>query len=149
MEGNGGGKSSEGLQGNPTAKGVPEEARALSPGLELSRSRDGSPQPLLPRFFSFDPPTLQELGRELSSRLGAAGARGSSLTLKLKRRSADAPAEPAKFLGHGLCDNFSKSANLPRATDDPVDIARRFFPSPLETAAPRALSHVMRPRGRM
>jgi DNA repair protein REV1 len=36
--------------------------------------------------------------RQLAERLAAAGARGRTLTLKLKRRKAGAP-EPRKFLG--------------------------------------------------
>jgi DNA repair protein REV1 len=68
---------------------------------------------------------LEGLAGEVATRLVAAGVAGRSLTLKLKRRSASAPAEPRKFLGHGLCDNFSKSVMLPRATADPKEIARR------------------------
>lgn len=54
----------------------------------------------------------QELCGELAARLAAAGGeRGRSITLKVKRRQAGAP-EPAKFLGHGHCDNVSRSVTL-------------------------------------
>jgi DNA repair protein REV1 len=40
--------------------------------------------------------------------MAAAGsARAKTVTLKLKRRQQGAP-EPAKFLGHGACDNLSR-----------------------------------------
>jgi hypothetical protein len=48
---------------------------------------------------------------QVAARLLAAGARGRCLTLKVKRRQAGAP-EPAKFLGHGVCDNISRSITL-------------------------------------
>ncbi|GLI64744.1 hypothetical protein VaNZ11_008111, partial [Volvox africanus] len=51
------------------------------------------------------------------------GVRGRSLTLKLKRRQAGAP-QPAKFMGHGACDNISRSVTLSRFTDDPTDLRR-------------------------
>lgn len=43
------------------------------------------------------------------------------MTLKLKRRQAGAP-EPHKFLGHGHCDNLSRSATLGRATASAADL---------------------------
>lgn len=52
---------------------------------------------------------LYELSKEVAKRLDLCGARGRTITLKLKRRRADAPVEPPKFLGHGLCDNASRS----------------------------------------
>jgi hypothetical protein len=44
---------------------------------------------------------------EVASRLSAANARAKTITLKLKRKQQGAP-EPAKFLGHGACDNLSR-----------------------------------------
>jgi impB/mucB/samB family C-terminal domain len=44
-----------------------------------------------------------------------AGVRGRTITLKLMRRKAGAPEAP-KFLGHGICDNLSRSITLPRFT---------------------------------
>lgn len=55
---------------------------------------------------------LHELSKEVAKRLSLCGARGRTVTLKLKRRKANAPVDPPKFLGHGLCDNFSKSMSL-------------------------------------
>ena len=40
------------------------------------------------------------------------------MTLKLKVRSADAPVQSAKFMGHGICDNMTKSSSLRSATRD-------------------------------
>lgn len=64
---------------------------------------------------------LQELAAETSSRLTTAGVKGRCFTLKIKRRQANAP-EPPKFLGHGACDNFSRSVTLSRFVDNPDDI---------------------------
>jgi DNA repair protein REV1 len=51
-------------------------------------------------------------------------ARGRLLTLKLLKRHPDAPIEPPKFLGHGWCETFNKSAPVfnkgGSATDDPA-----------------------------
>lgn len=49
---------------------------------------------------------------ELHNRLVDNGVRGHQLTMRVMRRAADAPFEPPKHLGHGLCDTFSKSAAL-------------------------------------
>ena len=46
------------------------------------------------------------------------------LTLKAMLRSADAPVETRKFMGHGICDSFSKSANFSSLTND-VDVIKR------------------------
>jgi DNA repair protein REV1 len=54
---------------------------------------------------------LQELCTEVATRLAAANTRGRTITLKLKRRQTNAP-EPHKFMGHGACDNLSRSVTL-------------------------------------
>lgn len=46
-----------------------------------------------------------------------AGLRGKSITLKVKRRQEGAP-EPAKFLGHGWCDNVSRSVTIASFSDN-------------------------------
>ena len=46
----------------------------------------------------------------------AAGVRGRTVSLKLKRRKTNAP-DPPKFMGHGDCDNMSRSVTLSRFTD--------------------------------
>lgn len=51
---------------------------------------------------------------------------GRSLTLKIMKRDPSAPVEPSKFMGHGICETFSKQTLLSstngRATSDPKDI---------------------------
>ncbi|GAX76094.1 hypothetical protein CEUSTIGMA_g3537.t1 [Chlamydomonas eustigma] len=59
---------------------------------------------------------LASLAVEVSARLKAAGVRGRAITLKLKRRQAGAP-EPKKFLGHGWCDDISRSMTVSTFTD--------------------------------
>lgn len=43
---------------------------------------------------------------------------GKALSFKLMVRAADAPVETAKFMGHGFCDNVTKTINFPQATDN-------------------------------
>lgn len=43
----------------------------------------------------------------------------SSITLKILRRSKNAPIDPPKYLGCGKCDSFSQSSNLGVPSDDP------------------------------
>ncbi|KAL0055598.1 hypothetical protein WJX82_002289 [Trebouxia sp. C0006] len=59
---------------------------------------------------------MDNLAGELSTRMKAAGVRGRSISLKLKRRKTNAP-DPPKFMGHGDCDNISRSVTLSRFTD--------------------------------
>ena len=61
---------------------------------------------------------MKSLCEEVASRLRAVGVLSKTLTLKLKRRRAGA-SEPAKFMGHGSCDNFSKSQSFSEPCDDP------------------------------
>ncbi|KAJ5184013.1 DNA repair protein Rev1 [Penicillium capsulatum] len=53
---------------------------------------------------------VRSLCEELNRRLVENLVKGKQLTLKVMRRSMDAPLEPVKHLGHGKCDVFSKSA---------------------------------------
>ncbi|KAG8803064.1 deoxycytidyl transferase [Serendipita sp. 398] len=55
---------------------------------------------------------MQELGEEVSSRLKAIDMKGRQLTLKVMKRHPNAPVEPPKFMGHGICDTFSKSCAI-------------------------------------
>ncbi|CEO60975.1 hypothetical protein PMG11_05401 [Penicillium brasilianum] len=55
----------------------------------------------------------EELGRRLVENL----VKGKQLTLKVMRRSMDAPLEPVKHLGHGKCDVFNKSVVIGVATN--------------------------------
>jgi DNA repair protein REV1 len=50
--------------------------------------------------------------------------RGRALTLKVKRRQAGAP-EPAKFMGHGICDNASRSVTLGRCFSGADEMAEQ------------------------
>ncbi|KAJ0262690.1 DNA repair protein REV1 [Hirschfeldia incana] len=60
---------------------------------------------------------LQCLCKEVSLRLQGCEMIGRTFTLKIKRRKKDA-GEPAKYMGCGDCDNFSRSITVPAATDD-------------------------------
>ena len=51
-----------------------------------------------------------------------AGVQGRTITLKLKRRKENAP-EPPKFMGHGICDNMSRSVTVARFTASQEDVA--------------------------
>ena len=46
------------------------------------------------------------------------------ITLKVMMRSIDAPVETRKFMGHGMCDSFSKSANMSCPTNEAHVIKR-------------------------
>ncbi|KAI0136604.1 impB/mucB/samB family protein [Xylariales sp. AK1849] len=56
------------------------------------------------------------LCKELERRLMNEQVKGKHLTLKIMRRSLDAPLDPAKHLGHGKCDTFNKSTIFGVAT---------------------------------
>uniref|UniRef100_A0A8C8VKT7 DNA repair protein REV1 n=1 Tax=Pelusios castaneus TaxID=367368 RepID=A0A8C8VKT7_9SAUR len=60
---------------------------------------------------------LLSLAEEIQHRLEAAGVKGKRLTLKIMVRKAGAPVEPAKFGGHGICDNIARTVTLDHATD--------------------------------
>ncbi|VDO94362.1 unnamed protein product [Heligmosomoides polygyrus] len=59
---------------------------------------------------------LHVIAQELERKLKQARMVTSSVTLKLMIRSADAPVETAKYLGHGKCDTQNKSASLDHPT---------------------------------
>lgn len=67
---------------------------------------------------------LHELSQETSNRLRNINAKGKSITLKIKVRRQDAPVQTAKFMGHGICDNLSRSTLLSFPSDDKLLIAR-------------------------
>jgi DNA repair protein REV1 len=64
---------------------------------------------------------LIELSKELSKKLIAANRSAISLTFKIKERAEGAP-EPKKYLGHGICNNRSKSVKLPSPLINHQDI---------------------------
>ncbi|PLW09960.1 hypothetical protein PCASD_21047 [Puccinia coronata f. sp. avenae] len=55
---------------------------------------------------------LQQLGLEVSRRLHEVGVSGRQLTLKIMRRALNAPVETRKYMGHGICDDLSKTTKL-------------------------------------
>lgn len=80
---------------------------------------------------------VMNLCKELEKRLLNEGVRGKSLTMKIMRRSLDAPLDPAKHLGHGKCDTFNKSTvfgvatyNAEKIGKEAVSILRSFKFSP-------------------
>ncbi|KAI7808932.1 putative DNA repair protein REV1, partial [Triplophysa rosa] len=60
---------------------------------------------------------LTNLSMEVQKRLEGAGLRGRRVTLKVMMRKAGAPVEPAKYGGHGICDNLARSVLLAHPTD--------------------------------
>uniref|UniRef100_G3SXS3 DNA repair protein REV1 n=1 Tax=Loxodonta africana TaxID=9785 RepID=G3SXS3_LOXAF len=60
---------------------------------------------------------LLSLSEEIQRRLEAASVKGKRLTLKIMVRKPGAPVEPAKFGGHGICDNITRTVTLDQATD--------------------------------
>lgn len=61
---------------------------------------------------------IMNLSKELSSRLFDLGVCGSNVTLRLAKRAPNAPRDPPKYMGMGLCDFVSKSTNLGIPTND-------------------------------
>lgn len=66
---------------------------------------------------------VSQMAEEVARRLDSIDMRGRSLTLKIMTRDPKAPVEAPKFMGHGLCETFSKQAPLiapgGHATSDP------------------------------
>ncbi|KAF3843412.1 hypothetical protein F7725_002261 [Dissostichus mawsoni] len=60
---------------------------------------------------------LNNLSMEVQKRLQDAGLRGRRVTLKVMVRKAGAPLEPAKYGGHGICDNLARTVMLAQSTD--------------------------------
>ncbi|XP_053311129.1 DNA repair protein REV1 isoform X2 [Spea bombifrons] len=67
---------------------------------------------------------LMNLSDEIQRRLQTVGMKGRKLTLKIMVRKAGAPIEPAKFGGHGICDNVARTVTLDQATDNGQAIGR-------------------------
>ncbi|XP_029967469.1 DNA repair protein REV1 [Salarias fasciatus] len=66
---------------------------------------------------------LKNLSMEVQKRLQEARLRGRRVTLKLMVRKAGAPLEPAKYGGHGICDNLARTVMLTQSTDSGQQIA--------------------------
>ncbi|XP_040004413.1 DNA repair protein REV1 isoform X2 [Xiphias gladius] len=60
---------------------------------------------------------LTNLSMEVQKRLKEAGLRGRRVTLKVMVRKVGAPLEPAKYGGHGICDNLARTLMLAQSTD--------------------------------
>ncbi|XP_077532481.1 rev1 DNA directed polymerase [Haemaphysalis longicornis] len=67
---------------------------------------------------------IGQLSAEVEKRLTEAGVQGRSITLKIKVRQKDAPENPSKYMGHGLCDNLAKSSHLLAATASKAVISK-------------------------
>ncbi|KAL0275256.1 UNVERIFIED_CONTAM: hypothetical protein PYX00_003166 [Menopon gallinae] len=67
---------------------------------------------------------FKQLSAEVSNRLKEVNLRGRNITLKIMIRAKDAPAEAAKFLGHGACDYVTRSHKMQHATDNADLIAK-------------------------
>lgn len=59
---------------------------------------------------------MTAIGLELERKLTESKLIAGSITLKLMVRCANAPLQTAKFMGHGICDTFTKTCNLNVAT---------------------------------
>ncbi|CAO4365041.1 unnamed protein product [Caenorhabditis nigoni] len=59
---------------------------------------------------------MTAIGAELERKLIDSKMSAGSITLKLMIRSADAPVQTSKFMGHGRCDTFTKTCNLSVST---------------------------------
>ncbi|KAI4917121.1 hypothetical protein J4E90_003628 [Alternaria incomplexa] len=60
---------------------------------------------------------IASLCGELQKRLLKERVKGKHFTMKIMRRSPDAPLDPPKHLGHGKCDTHNKSLTLGVATN--------------------------------
>ncbi|XP_051882726.1 DNA repair protein REV1 isoform X2 [Pristis pectinata] len=67
---------------------------------------------------------LLNLAGEIQRRLEMSRMQGKRLTLKVMMRKPGAPTEPAKFGGHGICDNITRSVTLDHATGNAKIISR-------------------------
>ncbi|CAL2032758.1 unnamed protein product [Caenorhabditis brenneri] len=56
---------------------------------------------------------MTAIGVELERKLTDSKMNAGSITLKLMVRSVNAPLQTAKFMGHGICDTFTKTCNIP------------------------------------
>ncbi|DBA00259.1 TPA: hypothetical protein N0F65_007903 [Lagenidium giganteum] len=67
---------------------------------------------------------LMALAEELSARLASLGVMTKNLTIQIKKRREGQPVEPTKYLGCGICDNFSSSWIFAEPTSDANVIGR-------------------------
>ena len=67
---------------------------------------------------------IADLATEVEKRAEEARVLAGTVTLKLKIRRPGAPVEARKYLGHGSCDNTSRSCTLLQPTRSSSEIAR-------------------------
>ncbi|KAI5289056.1 deoxycytidyl transferase [Ascosphaera aggregata] len=67
---------------------------------------------------------IYKLCEELQRRCTEVSSKGSQFTMRIMKRAAGAPMEPAKHLGHGPCDVFNKSVRLATPTNDCIKLGR-------------------------
>ncbi len=67
---------------------------------------------------------LNNLATELEKRASDADVLGGTVALKMKIRKATAPKETWKYLGHGACDNVTRSVALLQPTRSSSEIYR-------------------------
>ena len=67
---------------------------------------------------------IRNLAEELEKRAKEAEVVGGNVTLKMKVRKPDVPHETWKYLGHGLCDNVSRSTLLLQPTQEAQEIGQ-------------------------
>ena len=67
---------------------------------------------------------VADLAAEVVRRMGEAGVRGRTIMMNAKKARHQDVNAPRKFLGHGPCDNMSKSTTLLAATADAAVIER-------------------------
>ena len=63
-----------------------------------------------------------DLAAELEKRARSARVKGTLVTLKMKVRSKDAAVTTRKYLGHGVCDNLSRSSSLRKPSHSAADL---------------------------
>lgn len=71
---------------------------------------------------------LEKLCFNLSSRLSEACRHGRTVSVKILKRHPNASVQPSKFLGHGMCENISKSCTLSRNISSGKDIFEQALP---------------------
>lgn len=67
---------------------------------------------------------LQQLAEEMERRLKESKSKGKSLCLKLKIRKPTASSDTMKYLGHGPCDNISRSFSSLSPLQDQANIGK-------------------------
>ena len=65
---------------------------------------------------------VSDLAAELEKRALSAKVQGTLVTLKMKVRSMDAAVTTRKYLGHGVCDNLSRSSSLRKSSRSAGDL---------------------------